>query len=123
MDDKPVFVPCWYYNFDSLAQKKDCRYIDVQKDNPNLVTGTTVVYMEVAFDYSSSPPRPHYSGKHITRRVKQSIRGFDGIKKGYVMLLIEELDAAYDLTHHIGKEVYNRAREFDEKGGVLPFPR
>jgi hypothetical protein len=123
MDMRTVFVSCWYFNFESLAQEKDFRLIDVQKDVPDLRTGSLIVYMEVAFDYSATPPRPHYSGKYLIRRVSQSIRKFDGIKDNYVILLLDASPIPTKTIREISAEVHKRAKEFDKSGGHIPLPR
>jgi hypothetical protein len=103
----------------------DWKRVDFRKDKPFYKTGNILVYIEIDFparEPGEDVKKPQYSGRFVSRRVKQTIRNHPGITKGYVAILLEETDYTEELLLQIRKEVKKIIAKYKKEGGLIPLP-
>jgi hypothetical protein len=118
------------FGFDYKEISGDCgeidwKRLDFRKDKPIYKTGNVIVYLEIDFpprDPGEDAQKPEYSGRFVTRRIKQTVRNHPVLQKGYVAILLEEFKHTDESLVAIRQEVKNIIAKYKQEGGLIPLP-
>ena len=124
---KIVYLTTWDFVYTPLIADKP-RLIDIQSDQPDLVTGNLAVYVEFGFPPKAADGtqgKAEYSGRFTLRKIKQTLKGFPGVKPKRAVLLLDPVNISdyADVMEEIEKQVKQIKEDYEKKDVEFPpFP-